>query len=495
MKDIEKIIKKEIEKSEYYSQIEVLVDMISGRNLYLSGPAGSGKSYVIRKFVDYMTRNAPNYEIALTAPQGTAAVNINGKTIHSFTGMGVSQLDFEDRGGVSKFAEKQMKKTDILVIDEVSMLSAWQLRFILEAFKFYKRNIWHNTQVIVSGDFTQLPPVAKTTDPAEMAQLCYGSASWREFNFKNTYMDRVYRAEDEKLKNLLNKIALGEGEPSDLEGIKVIDSTDGLSAPILVSTNKVADRINKENHDANISFNEKTFYLDIRKDKGTKYEDASMLFAKQSSMDKPVKVKTNDVVMITVNENRFNSYCKHLNKNSPYLQNGMIGRVSEIVDNEDIGIVFEYRDPDTEKVYHYLIERKCVFEQTVIKTDKQGKKYEEVVASFSQVPFKLAYAISIHKSQGQTYSHVVADLSNCWLENLGYVALSRSKSINGLYLLNNNGKILGNKSLKVNKESVAIKKEVFKDSYIGTKEERFEILMKKIKDNNIVVEDLLDIDE
>ena len=489
--DLENKLMDNIESSKYYSQTEALVEMISGRNIYLSGPAGSGKSYLINKFVEYMYEHRPDLNIAITAPTGTAAVRVNGVTIHSYTGMGVSKLDFKDRYDINYLVEKNLQKLDILIIDEVAMLSAWQLRFILDELKFYRRNDWQNIQLIVCGDFTQLPPVSSQTDSKEMADLCYGKEAWKEFNFKNVYIDRVYRAEDAKLKELLDKISLGKAETSVLNGIKIIKDTKGHTAPILVSTNKVANEINLTNHRNNISLEEKEFKLEIPENKGARYYESSMMFAKQSNMDKPVKVKTNDVIMITVNEYNINSYCKHLDQSSPKLQNGMIGRVVEIEDDKEVGIVFEYKDPDTNKYYKYLIEDKCKFNKLVIKTDENGEKYEEVVASFSQVPFRLAYAISIHKSQGQTYSHVIVDLSNCWIENLGYVALSRAKSINGLYLLENNGKVLGKKSLKVSEESIKIKKEVFKDSYIGDTKQRYDILMKKIKDNNIVFEDII----
>lgn len=489
--DIEKELLKQIEKSKYYSQTEALVEMISGRNVYLSGPAGSGKSYLISKFVEYMTEYRPDLEIAITAPTGTASVNINGITIHSYTGMGVSKLDFKDRDGINYFAEKNLQKVDILIIDEIAMLSAWQLRFILDELKFYRRNDWQNIQVIVCGDFTQLPPVSNRTDPKEMSDLCYGQEAWKEFNFKNIYIDRVYRAEDETLKNLLDKISLGNATKEDLKDLTVIEETEGYAAPILVSTNRTAEKINNTNHENNISLDEKEFDLEIPEDKGDRYYNASLMFAKQSNMDKPVKVKTNDTVMITVNENNFSSYCKHLDKNSPRLQNGMIGKIIEIKDDEEIGLVFEYKDPDNNKYYRYLIKEKCNFEQTIIKTDEDGSKYEKVIASFSQVPIRLAYAISIHKSQGQTYTHVIADLSNCWMENLGYVALSRARSIKGLYLLENNGKIIGKKSLKVSDKSIEIKKEVFKDSYIGDNEKRLKLLKDKIDENKIIIEDIL----
>ena len=493
MEEYTERLKEDIEKSKYYSQTEALVEMIRGENMYLSGPAGSGKSYVIEKFVKYMTKHRPELNIAITAPQGTAAVNINGVTFHSFTGMGISKLDFFDRGGVSDYVAWQIKKTDIIIIDEISMLSAWQLRFLLEELKFYRKDDWHKVQLIVSGDFSQLPPVATARDSKEMAELCYGKLAWNEFKPKNTYLDRVYRAEDEALKVLLNKLSLGEAAPIDLADLKVISKTEGLSIPVLVSTNKRANEINTTNHNNNMSTEMREFDVDIPMDKGLDFFRTSEMYARQSGMDKPVKVKTGDTVMITVNESSANEYCVHIDPFAPKLQNGMIGKIIKIVEGKNVGVVFRYIDPDTGERYRYAIHSKCEFQQSVIKTNPlNGKKYEEIVASFMQVPFKLAYAISIHKSQGQTYSHVITDLSNCWTENLGYVALSRAKTIGGLYLLRNKkGKVLGKKALKVSDESIIIKQEVFRDSYIGDDEYRYNLLVDKIKENDIVLEDVL----
>lgn len=470
-----------IEKSKYASQLEALLMMLKGENVFLCGPPGSGKSYVIKKFVKIKKMIRPKTRIETTSTTGISAISIGGKTIHSITGMGVSKLNFKDKLADYDFDSNRklnkIEKADVIIIDEISMLSEWGLQYLYDVLDYLHRI--GKVQIIVSGDFSQLPPVATRFDPPEMARICYNSQPWKDFHLKSVFLDRVYRTSDEKLKSILDNIALGEAIPEDLEGIKTIDSVDKTRRPILVSTNREVDSINRKKQSLNKEKKKYKFRLELPdlSNSTQKMIDASKRFVKAMSMPDEIVLKKNDTIMITANDSTVASFAKPIleegdNRIFPLLKNGMIGIVWDISPNK---LIFAYQDPKTMGIYKYEILDKVRFEQKIIIKDKKTKQKKEItIAWFKQIPVKLAYAISIHKSQGQTYSHLVCDLSNCWAENLGYVALSRAESLNGISIVNNPyGPNISEKALKCSQESIEVKKDILSKSYFGSNEERF----------------------
>lgn len=479
-----------VQKSKYCSQTEALIQMITGKNVFLSGPAGSGKSHVINRFKEIMYLINPKIKIQTTSTTGISALNVGGITIHSYSGMGTSKLTFEEKiqSQPQNRAKNNIFSTNILIIDEISMLSEWQLQYVLDAIKYFKKSKWRNIQFIVCGDFSQLPPVSVRGDLPEMGNLCFDTKPWNEIGFTNLYLDRVYRAQDQKLKNLLETISLGEAVESDLDDITRLKNANKAKIPILVSTNKEVQRINNTKQKANP--NKTVYEIDYLLEdniQNSRFEESSKMYVKEMGMDKPIKLKKDDVVMITQNDSEFEEfrYAEYVTSNAPTLKNGMIGIITDIdVKNkksEDIYIRFTYQDPDSKKIYHYKMYKRIKFSKNVVTIDKNtGHKKEVEVARFYHTPLKLAYAISIHKSQGQTYSHIICDLSKCWQPNLGYVALSRAKTYKGIYLLESN-KTLSKNALKVNGQSVDIKQQVLHDSYLGTENKRKNYIEKNIK--------------
>ena len=465
-----------VRNSKFCSQEEALIAMIKGTNIFLSGPAGSGKSYVISKYKKYIEDNFPEKNIVVTSTTGISALTIGGETIHRFTGMGVSKLDLDERKSNYYNLARKMKirKVDILIIDEISMLSEWGLKYVYDVFKRFKGPGLSRMQIIVSGDFTQLPPVAKSQDDLRHHNFCYGTEAWQAFGFIDLYLDRIYRTEDEKLKNVLEKISLGEGNPDLLSGAKIIDEErlEKISYPILVSKNNDVDRINEYKQRKNPSTKSCRIELEFPEPWNTK---ASRQFARECKMDKEIFLKENDTVMVTMNESNEADFVDRRENNSPTLKNGMIGRIKEIDGSK---ITFIYQDPVTGNTFKYIISSKVTFKKMKIDIIN-GKRVENVSAAFSQIPLKLAYAISIHKSQGQTYSHIVCNLSNCWTKNLGYVALSRAKSFSGLRLIkpmNPSRPIIGKLALLVSTRSLEIKERILKNSYLGTEKERIKYI-------------------
>ena len=522
--------------AEYTSQTEALIQMLMGNNVFLSGPAGSGKSFVIRKYCELVESFNPKVKIHKTSTTGLSAINIGGQTIQSFSGMGIYKHHYEDYlklpgvtdSGLYRGSLFKIRSSQILIIDEVSMLSARDLQFLVDRIKDIKKNIKY-LQIIVSGDFTQLQPVATKKDietyGQDLADFCYGTKAWEELNFSLCYLDKIQRTSDRILKELLDNISLGNGMSKEVaDTIRTIPTSTTKYKPgvaLLVSTNYQVDKINEDNHKINKGelFTNKTWCNPRTPEDSEKYA------FRELKLPEILKVKHGDTIMITANESSAMPYSvPHIKYNldnkerlirtseAKNLKNGMIGTF-ELIDNEPY---FKYYDSELNKTFYYRLseitydkeevtpaqlkereELKKSIKDNILEhyTKEEVKAYKNkknkylvseidsevedelaremkkrklsvILAECAQYPIKLAYAISIHKSQGQSFDNITVDLTNCWTPGLGYVALSRATSLKGISLLRNatNGKVLNKNAVLVTDKSIEIKKDIMKKS-------------------------------
>ena len=522
--------------AEYTSQTEAIIQMLMGNNVFLSGPAGSGKSFVIRKYCELVESFNPKVKIHKTSTTGLSAINIGGQTIQSFSGMGIYKHHYEDYlklpgvtdSGLYRGSLFKIRSSQILIIDEVSMLSARDLQFLVDRIKDIKKNIKY-LQIIVSGDFTQLQPVATKKDietyGTDLADFCYGTKAWEELNFSLCYLDKIQRTSDKTLKELLDNISLGNGLSKEVaDTIRTIPTSTTKYKPgvaLLVSTNFQVDKINEDNHKINKGelFTNKTWCNPRTPEDSEKYA------FRELKLPEILKVKHGDTIMITANESSAMPYSvPHIKYNldnkerlirtseAKNLKNGMIGTF-ELIDNEPY---FKYYDSELNKTFYYRLseitydkeevtpaqlkereELKKSIKDNILEhyTKEEVKAYKSkknkylvsqidsevedelaremkkrklsvILAECAQYPIKLAYAISIHKSQGQSFDNITVDLTNCWAPGLGYVALSRATSLNGISLLRNesNGRVLNKNAILVTEESINIKKDIMKKS-------------------------------
>lgn len=522
--------------AEYTSQTEAIIQMLMGNNVFLSGPAGSGKSFVIRKYCELVESFNPKVKIHKTSTTGLSAINIGGQTIQSFSGMGIYKHTYEDYlklpgvtdSGLYRGSLFKIRSSQILIIDEVSMLSARDLQFLVDRIKDIKKNIKY-LQIIVSGDFTQLQPVATKKDietyGTDLADFCYGTKAWEDLNFSLCYLDKIQRTSDRTLKELLDNISLGNGLSKEVaDTIRTIPTSTTKYKPgvaLLVSTNYQVDKINEDNHKINKGelFTNKTWCNPRTPEDSEKYA------FRELKLPEILKVKHGDTIMITANESSAMPYSvPHIKYNldnkerlirtseAKNLKNGMIGTF-ELIDNEPY---FKYYDSELNKTFYYRLseityakeevtpaqlkereELKKSIKDNILEhyTKEEVKAYKSkknkylvsqidsevedelaremkkrklsvILAECAQYPIKLAYAISIHKSQGQSFDNITVDLTNCWTPGLGYVALSRATSLNGISLLRNesNGRVLNKNAILVTEESINIKKDIMKKS-------------------------------
>lgn len=478
--------------AEFCSQAEALIHLLKGRHMFLSGGAGSGKSYVIEEYVKTRKKLNPNVNIAITATTGLTALNIGGETIHSLSGLGFTKTTYAEylktaSGKWFHDVQDRLKSIDILIIDEVSMLSAQALNFVIDRVMHAKGKL---PQIILAGDFTQLPPVARSEDIAqygeEIAKFCYKCRTWKEINPVVCYLDKSWRAKEQSLKIILENISKGKGRSEEtinlLNTIKTTDKIDSLKASVLMTKNKEVDRHNiecqRQNKGEAKTF--KTWYS----------SEDSKTYGRRVGISESLTLKDGDRVMITQNINSGNILSP-----DPYDPDELIEQTELIVTlngekvdfavkNGMVGTLIYHDDGHPMVRYEHDGKSFCIYfrnKHTYVHEEITGdviyneyeEKYEPEVIQhvIQQYPLKLAYAISVHKSQGQTLDNVIVDLTDCWTENLGYVALSRVRSSRDIVLLARHGRLGSPKALLVSKDSLTIKQEILAQS-----------LMNRIKD-------------
>jgi len=396
------------------TQEQAIIIMKSGRSVFLTGSAGTGKTYVLNQFIEHLEKN--NIDHAVTASTGIAATHLGGMTIHSWSGLGISQDITEEELDIIESRAKVFKRIneiEILIIDEISMLHRRTLQDIDRIMRHIRREPsepFGGVQVIVSGDFFQLPPVTKSYESSQ-DRYAFMAPVWVEANFTVCYLDKQYRQGNDDLLNLLNNIrsqSLSEKDKAFLESRSIpADSEEQMTQ--LFTHNQNVDTLNKKEL-ATIDEKEKK---STAKTKGNKQLVAGLI--RNILAPEELVLKIGAQVMFVKNH-----------PEGDYM-NGTMGEVIEFkLSGNPVVKLSSGRKIETE-------------ESTWSINDDNGK----VLASFTQIPLRLAWAITVHKSQGMTLEKACMDLSNCFERGQGYVALSRVSSAEGLYLSGYNDCALG----------------------------------------------------
>lgn len=376
--------------------------LLSGESVLLTGPAGAGKTYLLNRFIK-LAKNEGKH-VSVTATTGLAATHLGGTTIHSWAGIGVA--DYISPGfaeHMSKGRHEIIEKTDILVIDEISMLHDYRLDMVDEVCRLVRKNDepFGGIQVVMSGDFFQLPPVNRGNGRA--GGFVVNANVWQELDPVICYLEEQHRQDDEQLLGILNALRAGDIRRHHAEALLArteVTAPDTTALTELHTVNVDVDRINEQRLDE--LEGDELHYTQSTTGAANYVENL------QRSVLAPevLRLKKGALVMAV--------------KNSPdkRFANGSIGIIIDFEPNTEYPIV-EFRSG---KVVSMLPE-------TWELRDGDKKR-----ASISQIPLRLAWAITVHKSQGMTLDAARIDLRKAFVEGMGYVALSRVKNLENLYL-------------------------------------------------------------
>ncbi|CAA6813390.1 MAG: putative helicase [uncultured Sulfurovum sp.] len=376
----------------------------SGKNVFITGSAGTGKTYLLRQYIQYLKER--RIHPTIVAPTGIAASHLKGQTIHSFFALGIRDT-VVDNGYVEFLLEKsylksRFAKLKVLIIDEVSMVSPeifTSMDKVLRAFK-NSPEPFGGVQVVISGDFFQLPPVSKEFKEKRFA---WQAPVWKSLELKSCYLQEKFRQDDDRLIEVLDDIRSGEVSDKSKSTLDLCFHTElaeKTTVTKLYTHNVDVDRINLEEL-SNLKGKPQVFKYSS---KGSA-KNIEKIFKTSLVLEELTLKKGAMVIFIKNNPEKF------------YV-NGTTGTVMGF--EGDIPIV---KTSTGQKI-------RVLAEDWTLENDKG-----ESVATVSQVPLRLAWAITIHKSQGMTLDAAQVDLSQTFEVGQGYVALSRIKNIEGLKLL------------------------------------------------------------
>lgn len=413
--------------------------MLAGESVLLTGPAGAGKTHALNQFI--RLARSEGKHVSVTATTGLAATHLGGTTIHAWSGIGVmDELPAGFAEHVSKGRRDIIEKTDILIIDEISMLHDYRLDMVDEACRLVRKKPdvpFGGIQVIMSGDFFQLPPINRGDSRA--GGFVVNSNVWRELDPAICYLSEQYRQDDEKLLTILGAIRDGDVRRHHAEALLERAEVEPPEGDIteLHTTNVDVDKINEAKLDE--------------------------LEGDEYSYEQSTTGSANYV------ENLQRSV---LSPNSLKLKNGaFVMAVKNSADrkyvNGSLGVVIDF-DPLTSFPVVEFKNGKIVtmFPDTWEMRDGDKKR-----ASITQVPLRLAWAITVHKSQGMTLDAAKINLAKAFVEGMGYVALSRVRNLENLYLGG-----LNRMALRVSEDARTINELLLEKSAADS--ERFKYLMK-----------------
>lgn len=384
--------------------------MISGTNILLTGNSGTGKTQTIKT---YLTRFGHSKNIGITSTTGISAILFGGTTLHSFLGIGIGKDSIEkmhEKIFNKSFIKNRWKKLDVLIIDEISMLSLELFDKLEKLARLIRRNEkpFGGIQLILSGDFCQLSGVNSDS-------FCFESESWKKCIYQTVYLTKIIRQQNSEFQVCLNNVRIGNitEEVKTLLNSRIgvnLNNEFGIKPTKLFTTNYSAEKLNEKEigvfKKSGVDFFEYDMEICYYDDQNPYKEYNIQNYKKYCTIQEKLALCVNAQVMLLINLDLENG-----------LVNGSRGIIVRFCD--DLPVV-KFIDGKEMKIDFYTWE-----------IEENSKK----IMKITQVPLKLAYALTIHKCQGCTLDYAEIDLNNVFEYGQAYVALSRVKNIEGLSIV------------------------------------------------------------
>ncbi len=393
------------------TQDQALAILRTGAHVFLTGEAGSGKTHIINQYTEYLREHEIDFSV--TASTGIAATHIHGMTIHSWSGIGVqSELDDDALKHIAenRYVSKRIKKAKVLIIDEISMLDGRVLSLVERVCRRVRKlgMPFGGLQVVLVGDFFQLPPVAGK-EKKQAVEFAFDAEIWNALRPTVCYLSEQHRQEDGAFLRILSAIRRNEFDETHFESI---------SARIMTAAEAPDDLTRLYSHNANVDTLNAT---ELKRLSGKTHaytmalrgpEALTSALVRGCLSPERLELKVGAAVMFTKNNS------------SAGFVNGTLGTV--------IGFTSDKKYPIVKTTDGMKIEAEPM-EWIIAEGD-------EVFAKITQIPLRLAWAMTIHKSQGVSLDAAVMDLSQTFEYGQGYVALSRVRTLSGIHLLGVNAR-------------------------------------------------------
>ncbi len=402
-------------KNEHF--IQIINYMKEKANIFITGHAGTGKSYILNKLKEKYP------DIVITSTTGIAAVNVKGQTLHSWAGVGICNhsIDYVVKKILSKNSLKnQIQKCKILAIDEISMLNITTFEYVDKVLRIIRAcdEPFGGIQVLFIGDFFQLPPVEE--DSQKEQKYCFESPVWKELNLKNIVLDKNYRQSEQNLITALSNMRTNNLTENDIKLLKTREIANDCNLENMLhiySTNEEADNYNNKMF-AKIKEKEVVLTSFDGIYRGTKLVDTPETEREHKLLERiDVTCRAEKNVILKIGARVMLLTNLDFEKG---LINGSCGIVKDIC--EDYVLVL-FDNGNKFKIKQH---------------DFEFYSNNKIIAIRKQYPLRLAYGITIHKSQGMSLDNLVVDCSRIFERGQAYVAISRIKKLDGLYLNNFN---------------------------------------------------------